>query len=608
MKLNFFVFFLLFISAKSFSQKDNDVLAKIGDKVITVDEFKYRYEFTPQINRKNSEKSIQRSKEEFLYTLIAEDLFAEEAEKLGYDTTESMKMNFIPMEKMQVRDALYKKEIKNLIKLDDKKITEGLWLSNNKLFVDYLYSHNKDSIDFAYQELKKSSNFDSTVALLKNIEYVKEPYEVTYGKMFPEPEKEVFALKINEYTKPQQSPDGWYIFRLLSQIPVEYKTADQKMSLVKKTVESRTEDSLYNSFYTKFFKDKHVTTDGNLFWSLVDSTQKLIEEIKTRDKIKDNDKIILSSDDLVRLKNSFPQDSLKKTFIKFAENPVSFNDFLNEFLFEGFYTFTTDKRTIANQINSRVKRQIELEMLARYGYEQGLESLNEVRSSTEIWKNNYLATLFRKDQVLNTKLSDTELNNIMQQKGDTLFNDIKVNIVELLTDSLDIVKQALPLADNTEEFKKFAANHTKRNEFRENRGESGFFSTTEFGEIGKIAGTMEVGDVYGPLQVDNCYSIFKLIDKKEQTIDKNNQQNIDEIKGNILYSKALNNLENTAANLADKYGVTINEKLLNSVQVNNMQMIVFRYMGFGGRILAFPYTAPFYKWKDNWEQKKKEAL
>ncbi len=608
MNIKLFIILFLFLSISSFSQKKDDVLAKIGDKVITVKEFKLRYELTPQINHKNSSNSIEKSKEEFLYTLIAEDLFAQEAENEGYDTTAAMRMNYLPMEKMQVRDALYKKEIKSLVKANDKKITEGLWLANNKLFVDYLYSLNKDSIDFAYQELKKSNNFDSTVAQLKNVEYVKEPYEVTYGKMSKEPEQAIYNLKLNEYTAPIQSPEGWYIFRLLSKIPVQYKNAEQKISMVKKIVEGRIEDSIYNAFYSNFFKDKHVTTNGDLFWSFVDSTQKIIEDVKARDSVKDNEKIVLNSDDLLKLKNCFPNDSLRKPFIKFAQNPVSFEDFLNDFIFEGFYTFTTNKRTIANQLNSRVKRQIELEMLARLGYKEGLESLSKVRAQNEMWKNNYLATLYKRDQVLNTKLSDADINNMFKQRGDTLLNDVQVNIVELLTDSLEVVKHALEIANDTEEFKKFVEIHTKRKEFKKSSGESGWISISSFGEIGKIGGTMEKGDVYGPLKVDDGYSVFKLIDKKEVTIDKNSKENFDNLKEKILYSNAVNYLENKAVDLAEKFGVSVNQDLLKSVQAKNLQMVVFRYMGFGGRIMAVPYTAPFYKWKDKLEQKKKDAL
>lgn len=604
-KINFIV--LLFaLSINIHSQKKDEVLAKVGEKVITADEFKNRFELSPQIKRKNSEKGIQKAKEELLYTLIAEKLMAIEAEKLGYDSSISMKMNYVPMEKMNVRDAVYKKEIKSKVELNNKKFSEGLTLANKKYFVDYIYSQNKEAIDSAYQIQLNSKNYDSTAALIKNVEFVKEPYEVTYGKMAIEPETAIFALKKNEFTKPQESPDGWYIFRLLNISGAEYKSIDERVSLVEKTVKNRTEDSLYDSFWNSFFKNKRVITDGNLFWYTADSLQKLVEYVKNRDSVAENQKIQIGDDDFIKFKNSLSPDSLKKDFIKFDKNPMTLNDFLNLFMFEGFYAYSSDINYIAEHLNQRVKRQIEMELLTRYGYELGLQNADEVKSSTEMWKANYLSTLFRKDIVLETK-KEFESSEVKSTSEANLF-ETKLKIVEVLSDSLEIIQKALSIADNTEDLKQFAKVHSQRKDEKFNSGESEYLSAIELGEIGKVVSSMEIGDVFGPLQIEGKYSLFKLVDKKELKIENSGNEAEEKNKENILYKETLDKLENKTVELAEKYGVTINEKLLNSMKLNNLQMMVIRYMGFGGSMLAFPYVSPFYNWKEKLEQKQKEPL
>jgi hypothetical protein len=70
----------------------------------------------------------------------------------------------------------------------------------------------------------------------------------------------------------------------------------------------------------------------------------------------------------------------------------------------------------------------------------------------------------------------------------------------------------------------------------------------------------------------------------------------------------MNQLENLAAELAEENNVTVNREVLNSLELLNVQMMVYRYMGFGGRIQAYPYSSPFYKWEEKWEQKKKDLL
>ncbi len=51
--------------------------------------------------------------------------------------------------------------------------------------------------------------------------------------------------------------------------------------------------------------------------------------------------------------------------------------------------------------------------------------------------------------------------------------------------------------------------------------------------------------------------------------------------------------------LAEKYGVKINYQELASIKVTEVEMMVYRVLGFGGQITAVPYLQPFYKWK-NW--------
>ena len=510
---------LITLVNQSFAQNGKDVVAKIGDKILTVDEFKFRFEFTPQINRKYSDEESAR--EELLYTLIAENLFAIEAEKRGLDTLSSLKNNYIPLEKMFVRDALYKREIADKVELNINKFNRGLKLASYKCFVDYVFTENQENIENAYTLLKSNSNFDSLVTLVKNAEYVSEPYEVVYGKMYEHAEDAIYNLEINEFTKPIESPDGWYIFRLVSKIPVTFTAADQKNSMVKKVVEGRVEDSIYNDFRTKFFADKKVTTNGSLFWYFAEEVQKLVSSIKASQNIADGERIQISNEDLAQMIQGLEKDSLNQDYIFFEKDPITLKEFLRDFSFEGFYTFTTDLNTIAAQLKSRSKRQIELELLSREAYSKGIESIPEVNTSTELWKENYLATLLKRDIVVNTELTDSDIKDYFKTQDSDTLNQTQYNIIEILTDDLEIVKQALSLSNYDESLKKFAVENTLRERTKVNNGEFGYFSASEFEDIGKIVESMEIGDVYGPLETEDSYSIFKLIDKKENKIECN---------------------------------------------------------------------------------------
>ena len=150
--------------------------------------------------------------------------------------------------------------------------------------------------------------------------------------------------------------------------------------------------------------------------------------------------------------------------------------------------------------------------------------------------------------------------------------------------------------------------HTKRENVKPSGGEFGFFSVSEFEEIGKLASNMNVGDVYGPLETSEGYSLFKVIGKVKNKINEDEFGLDESMRATIMYKKSKEKLESLVLELAEKYNLRINNRLLSSLKLLNAQMIVYKYMGFGGRMLAFPYSSPFYEWGVKWKERKKDIL
>ena len=87
--------------------------------------------------------------------------------------------------------------------------------------------------------------------------------------------------------------------------------------------------------------------------------------------------------------------------------------------------------------------------------------------------------------------------------------------MKFLTDSLEIIESVVRELEKGADFRKLASLHTKRTWTKNNGGEFGFFPVTMYGDIGRIAATMNIGEIYGPIKLPEGYSIFKLIDKRE---------------------------------------------------------------------------------------------
>jgi len=186
---------------------------------------------------------------------------------------------------------------------------------------------------------------------------------------------------------------------------------------------------------------------------------------------------------------------------------------------------------------------------------------------------------------------------------------LRMNIGEILTDSLEIVTKVLQEIDNGREFKELAKLYNKRESTKVNDGEYGLTPVTMLGELGRIASMMAIGDVYGPIKLPEGYSIIKLLDKEIEKIDDSRKQ-FDEMKTKIIsdlkYQKVKRFLSTYTADLAIKYGIDINADVLNGIKSTMMNSFGIRYMGFGGRITAAPLLAPQEDWIDEYFHRKNQ--
>ncbi len=575
----------------------------MGPLKITKEEFVDRYELVPQLTK--SDQSL--NKYNLLYSLIAEKLWALEAEHENLDTALISQTAYKRVEKMYVRDALYKIEIGSKAEATNKEINRGLKKYFSDLYVISMMDEDSNKIFNDYKMLKSGIPFDS---LSKDHNLTVDTGVVKYGEIDANIENLFYRLKVGEYTEPFKAGNAWMIFKINDVKNRSYKSEDMRavMQKVKKIIEGRKADIAYNNFMKKFFTDKQVKTDGEIFWQISDLLSGILSDRKTKQAIPDSQDISFEKEDFEKLESDLGNGMLHKTFIEFKKNPVTAEDFINQLYFDGFNSKQVDKNTISSKLHLRVKSFIEDELLSREGYKRGLQNLPKVQSKIEMWRQNYLAKLYQQRTVDSTKITDDEAYQYYLNKSKSgIENSPQVNILEILTDSLNVAEKVLDELKNGVDFKKLASIYTKRKWTRENGGEFGFFPTTMYGEIGKTAANMKIGDVYGPLKVDEGYSIIKLIGKKdaEKNITAPFDSVKDEMKKEALYHK-LNGyfIKNTAA-LANKYGVTINNLIFNKLQLLDLRTYVFRNMGFGGRITAVPSTINFTQWVPVWESGRK---
>jgi len=598
---------ILILSSSIYAQYEDDkIIAEIGSIKITAGEFKKRYEMVPHIGRhiKGREDHL---KAETLYSIIAEKLWALEAEELGFDSTDVMQLTFKNVKDMNLRDALYRKEIMDKVVILPEVVREAKRRSLYYLNTKFIHSLDETEIHVLSNKINNGTSFDSLLVIRPEYELQKNNfYQVHFGQMAEHAENVLFNLRLYEVSTPIESPEGWYLFKLHSienEIITNEKQAKNMEKNVKRVTEARANENVYQKYYKSFFPGHKVTTDGDLFWSF---SNKVIVELNSKrelENIKLGESVRLGPENFQKIKREFGNDSLSMPFIHLEESPITMSHFLHSFAFEGFYTSISDDSQIRSQLNSRVRRFIELEFLAREAKENGLENLPEVKEDIAMWRDNYLSTLYKQTLFDSSRVTDREVEEYFAKSKSIAASKTMINIIQIFSDNLEVIENIFTDLDNGISFQDVALKYSKDGNI-----ESGFVSSNSKGEIGRIAKDLSIGEVYGPLQLENGFSVFKLIDKKEVKVKlpkefaeiKSSLKK--EMKGKRLSDKMIDN----TVKLANKYGVTVNEKLLYNLPVTNFNMMVYRYMGFGGRLLAVPLTPTFVEWVEKWQKSQQD--
>lgn len=603
-----FLIFILLVNV-SFAQSNDSILVDLGTKKITVDEFVKRFEFTPW-PRRNIKYIDTTLKQEFLNTLIAEKLLSIYGEQIKLDTVYELTQAIKNLEKMIIRDALYRKEIKNKVKLSEEEKNNAFAKSQITFYVKYIFAQDSAYIFNLYNKLINGQDFDSTLFTRPEYESQKFPMEVTYGTLREEIENEIYKTNAGEITRPLFSGKGYYIFNIDSSrfaITLGPKEMSDSYRKAEKILRQRTEEKLYNEYFKKFFSKKRAEADGTVFWILADE---IIERFKfkfaTQEPLRDNS-YFLDPDDVAEIEKKLGNQT-KLNLIKLDKRNIPINDFLRALLFKGFSIDDTSRIYIATKLNKSIKSFIEDEFLAEEGYRQSLHLIPEVKNEIEMWKDFYYSMWFSQSLRKNIDVTEEEVIQYIKNRSIKSPEVILVNVQEILVDSLDQVEMILNKLKDGEDFGELAQKYSKRKWAAGKKGEFGFFPTNLYEEIGRVAEKLNIGEIFAPIETKEGYSIIKLLDKK---IEKPNEEITDftELKDKIakeLKEKKFNEQrDKLVAELAQQHIKNINFELLNSTKVTALNMFVYRYMGFGGKMTAVPIIAPYTSWFEIFKKNQK---
>lgn len=593
---------LLLFSTNLFAQKD--YVAKANGIEISKEEFKKRFEFTPHPGSQLNFDSVL-TKLNFLKTLIAEKLLANDAINKQLDKTEEFQSAYKHIRNLYLRDALYQKEVKEKVAVPDSEYAKNKSKILKTINAKFIFSNDEKEIYDIYNSLKSGASFDSILALRPESKEQKDSDEITFGKLNEKIENDVFQLAAGEFSKPLELKEGWYIFKVYS-FTKKSIYDENDLRKVDRVLKDRWENKVYENFYKKYFKNITINTDRTLFNKLYEQIRNYILE-NQKSFVKKFDKYTLYEPEISKIEKNFSERDLKSIFIKFPVEPITLKDFLTNLKINGFEFQNFDEKHIHSRLNTTVFLFIQNELLAREALKRGYDKLPDVAFDLKLWKENFLASLNMKKIFKQIEITDEDAFKFFIKNNKIIAHPEEIKIAEILTRNLDVVKLILDEIDKGKDFKELASKYSVRDSLKQKGYEFDFKGSDSENEIFKVASKLKVGEVFGPIKTDEGYSIIKLLDKKESKNVKYEtfEEAKEDIKHILRTEKMYNQLEDITAKLAIDNNLEINDAALKSIKVNTINMVVFKRFGFGGQYIAVPYQPDFSSWFKKFEQLKK---
>ena len=601
MNLKYLITIILFtiISQLIFPQDDKTVVARVGNDNITAREFKLRMELSPYIPK---EKNMPKDsvKYDFLYSLIAEKLWALKAQENGLENSREFSFFFKPVEELYVRDALFKMEIESRVNISASEMEKGIYKSQFSQRIRFFSSIDSVSISRFCQQLSDSAKIDSFLALNNNIGVTL--VTVKFGDLESEStEDTVYSLKKGSFSTPKKVPGGWILYYCTDNIFTPINIADQKtVDGIKEKIKNRKLEIQYNEYRDKLLSGTNIKLNSQ---AIINLSKQLWKILKFKKPIPESKTPMyqVEENDFKNVLASYPQDQLKTVVFNLKDKKIYLFDLLSKVAYNGFGIPALDSNLVLSRLVTIAKQFVEEQILTEEGYKKGYNLLPEVQSDLKVWKQKYLAQMYASASLDSIHLNDNQLkdyyNSIFQNSSNQQF--VKLLIITL--SDLDEMSKLLSRMNNGESFNELAMYYGKTDTLADKNGETGLVPVRMLHDLGNYVSGMHKGEIFGPVKRLNGYSIFQLIDtieKPDSTIPAFETVK-NQLRSNLRYKILTDKLNNITANSSVQNDVKIYKNVVDKIQTSQIPMIVHRYMGFGGTIIGVPLTTPFSGWINN---------
>jgi peptidyl-prolyl cis-trans isomerase C len=282
MKKTYIPFYLLFLLVAVLSgcsqgaKSDSPVLAKVGDDVITQDDYMREISRVPDWAKSNF-KDLD-GKARFLDELIKKELLYEQAKKMRLQNDKEYIDKVNDFKKMTLVTMILKKEVEDKVSMDDSQVKDFYDKNADKFRIgtqikaSHILVKTEDEAKDIESKLKQGANF-SELAKKLSLDKVSgaKGGDLGYfarGKMVPEFERAVLMLKPGEISDPVRTRFGYHIIRLDDIKEGKLASYEQSAESIKRQLEAEKKKALFDNFVKQLESETEVSRNKEALASI----------------------------------------------------------------------------------------------------------------------------------------------------------------------------------------------------------------------------------------------------------------------------------------------------------------------------------------------------
>jgi parvulin-like peptidyl-prolyl isomerase len=434
-------------------------------------------------------------------------------------------------------------EVYAKITVTEEEMREAFSRVNEEIAARHLFAKTEDEAMNLYELVKIGVDFETlakqvfTDSVLQNnggyLGYF------TWGDMDPAFEDAAYSLQIGEISPPVKTSYGYSIIKVEDRTtnPLLTESAYQsKKSQIAHVIKMRKKEPSEQEYLNKILNDAELTFNNE--------TLEIILENFYTEKFLDTDNFDLQQPECVKYGNKvYSQAEIEKSI---AELPLS----------------QRERIVSLENLKAAIKGILLKETLYNMAIDKGYDKATEVLNKFEKNKMNIFFN-YKKDEIISkAQLPDSVVIKYYKDNISLFSAEPEINLQELLVDKADLADSIVSLLNNGNDFGELAKKFSLRKWSADNNGIMGYAPLSKFGNFKNLFWDSQLGEIIGPLKIENFFGIFKVLGKKEsKPID------LDEVWEEVTIASQYENqtkiLKEYLGEIRSKVNIRVDEKVFD---------------------------------------------